>query len=84
MARHSRYLRIVACGQDKAPHYPMNELTPFSAAECRLKAEAKLALADRGGWLRERLLADAEAWLQLADRLEYIEIGLAAVRRRLH
>jgi hypothetical protein len=58
--------------------------TDFSPVECRLKAEAKLALADRGGAEREGLLADADAWLLLADRLEYVEAGLAAYRRRLH
>jgi hypothetical protein len=62
----------------------MNDVTLFSPHECRLKAEAKLALADRGGDARETLLADAEAWLQLADRLERIDAGLATYRRRLH
>jgi hypothetical protein len=62
----------------------MNEVSLFSSEHRRSKAEAKLALADRGGAEREILLADACAWLQLADRLEYIETGLAAYRRKLH
>jgi hypothetical protein len=60
-------------------------MSPFSPPEqCRSRAEAKLALADRGGAARVNLLTDAEAWLLLADRLEYIEAGLAAHRRKLH
>jgi hypothetical protein len=62
----------------------MSDVTIFCPRECRLKAEEKLALADRDGAERETLLADAEAWLQLADRLECIEAGLAAYRRGLH
>jgi hypothetical protein len=53
--------------------YPsMNEVTLFTPAQCRSKAEAKLALADRDEAARETLVADAEAWLLLADRLEDI------------
>jgi len=55
----------------------------FGPAECRLNAEAKLALADRGGDRRESLLTEAEAWTLLADRLEAIEAVLAAYRRKL-
>jgi hypothetical protein len=63
----------------------MNEITPFTSEECRMKAEAKLALADRGGAARESLLADAEAWLILADHLDFIATALAAAApHKLH
>jgi hypothetical protein len=59
--------------------------TDFSSAECRSKAEAKLALAERGGAAREQMLVDAEAWILLADHLDFIETVLTmARRRRLH
>jgi hypothetical protein len=61
----------------------MNGITDFTAEECRSKAEAKLALADRGGAAREILLADAAAWLILADHVDFIEAAMAA-RRGLH
>ena len=48
-------------------------------------AEAKLALAERGGAARERMLIDAGAWMLLADHLDFIEIAMTkARRRRLH
>ena len=56
--------------------------TDFTAVECRLKAEEKLALAERGGATREVLLADAAAWLLLAERLEDIEAVLARAGKR--
>jgi len=59
--------------------------TDFSSAECRSKAEAKLALAERGGAAREQMLVDAGAWMLLADHLDLIEIAMTtARRRRLH
>jgi hypothetical protein len=59
--------------------------TDFSSAECRSKAEAKLALAERSGATREQMLSDAEAWMLLADRLDFIEAAMTiARRRRLH
>jgi hypothetical protein len=56
--------------------------TDFSSAECRSKAEAKLAMAERGGAVREQMLADAAAWMLLADHLDFIEIAVTATRRR--
>jgi len=50
----------------------MNEITSLTSTECRAKAEAKLALADRGGAARDQLLVDAEAWLILADHLDFV------------
>jgi hypothetical protein len=58
-------------------------LTDFSSTECRAKGEAKLALAERGGAAREQMLVDAEAWMLLADQLDYIEIALTRTRRQL-
>jgi hypothetical protein len=59
--------------------------TDFSSAECRSKAEAKLALAERGGADREQMLVDAGAWMLLADHLDFIEIAVRTARRqRLH
>jgi hypothetical protein len=57
-------------------------LTDFSAAECRSKAEANFALAERGGAAREQMLVDAEGWIVLADHLDFIETAMAAARRR--
>jgi hypothetical protein len=53
--------------------------TDFGSAECRLIAEATLALAERGGAEREQLLIDAGRWLLLADRLDFIEISMAMI-----
>jgi hypothetical protein len=59
--------------------------TDFSPFDCRSMAEAKLALAERGGAARELLLSDAAALLLLADHLDFIDSALAAHRhRRLH
>jgi hypothetical protein len=59
--------------------------TDFSAPECRSKAEANYALAERGGAAREQMLVDAKGWMVLADHLDFIEIARAtAWRRRLH
>lgn len=71
-------------GRDREPIPAMNGITDFTSAECRSKAEARLALADRGGPARENLLADVEAWLLLADHVDLIEIATAVIRRRLH
>jgi hypothetical protein len=63
----------------------MDKIAPFTSEECRMKAEARLALADRGGAARESLLVDAEAWLILADHLDFIATSLAAMAsRKLH
>jgi hypothetical protein len=60
-------------------------LTDFNSAECRLKAEAKFALAERGGPDREQMLVDAEGWMLLADHLDFVEIAVAAAwKRSLH
>jgi hypothetical protein len=59
----------------------MNEFTLFSSGECRLKAEAKLALADRGGDARQGHLTDAAAWSWLADQLDLCAIE---ARGRMH
>jgi hypothetical protein len=56
----------------------------FGSAEFRLKAEAILALAERGGAAREQLLVEAARWMLLADRLDFLETSLAAAARRLH
>jgi hypothetical protein len=56
--------------------------TDLSSAECRSKAEANLALADRGGTGREQRLVDAEGWMLLADHLDYVETALASDRLR--
>jgi hypothetical protein len=59
--------------------------TDFGSADCRSMAEAKFALAERGGAAREVLLSDAAAFLLLADHLDFIEIAMTAPRkRRLH
>jgi hypothetical protein len=58
--------------------------TDFGSAECRQRAEAALALAERGGAEREQRLVDAAQWMLLADRLDFLEIRLAAAGRRLH
>ena len=43
----------------------------FTAAQCREKAAAKLADAERNtGRIQKRLEDDAAAWLLLASRLE--------------
>jgi hypothetical protein len=55
--------------------------TDFGSAECRLNAEATLALAERAGAEREQLLIDAARWLLLANRLDFIEISMAAIAR---
>jgi hypothetical protein len=57
-------------------------LTDFSSAECRSKAEAIFAVAERGGPAREQMLVDAEGWMILADHLDFVEIAMAASRRR--
>jgi hypothetical protein len=56
--------------------------TDFGPADCRTMAEAKLALAERGGAAREVLLSDAAALLLLADHLDFIDTAMAAARRR--
>jgi hypothetical protein len=59
--------------------------TDLSSAECRSKAEANFALAERGGAAREQVLIDAKGWMLLADHLDFIEtVKAAARRRRLH
>jgi hypothetical protein len=59
--------------------------TDFSSTECRAMAEAKLALAERGGAARNQMLVDADAWMLLADHLDFIDIAMTkARRRRLH
>jgi hypothetical protein len=58
--------------------------TEFTSAECRSKADANLAQAERGGPAREQMLADAAAWMLLADRLDSVESALAEWRRSLH
>jgi hypothetical protein len=62
----------------------MELFTSLTPAECRLKAETNLALADRDGLRRESLLADAGAWMLLAERLEWLEAALAVYRGKLH
>jgi hypothetical protein len=56
--------------------------TDLSSAECRSKAEANFALAERGGLSREQMLIDAKGWMVLADHLDFIETTIAAARRR--
>ena len=45
----------------------------FTAAECRTKAEEKLAMARRGGRHSKRLIAAADAWLMLARGIGQLE-----------
>jgi hypothetical protein len=45
----------------------------FTVAECRARAEQKLAQAERDGRHRRKLIAAAEAWLLFANRIEVIE-----------
>jgi hypothetical protein len=59
-------------------------ITDFNSTECRLKAKAKIDLADRGGAMRDKLLADAAGWLLLADHLDFIEAAMSVRWRTLH
>jgi hypothetical protein len=54
----------------------MSEITIFTPAQCRLKAGAKRTLAVRDGFSRDSFLADADAWVSLAERLDHIEAVL--------
>jgi hypothetical protein len=74
----------IATGRNIEPNPAMNGITDLTSAECRLNAEAKLALAERSGAAREALLADAQAWLLLADYVGFVESVMAATRRSLH
>jgi hypothetical protein len=56
----------------------------FCPTECRVMAEANLALAERGGAARDQMLVDAERWMLLADHLDFIDIALTRTRRKLH
>jgi hypothetical protein len=66
----------------ESPSVKAKLITDFSSAECRSKAEANLALAERGGTAREQRLVDAEAWMLLADHLDFIGTALASDRLR--
>ena len=59
--------------------------TDFTSAECRIRAETNLDLAERDGAMREQLIVDAAGWLLLADHLDLIESARTGVRiYRLH
>jgi len=48
-------------------------MTLLTAAECRDKAEQKMAEAANNPALRQGLLETAKAWLELADKIEQAE-----------
>jgi hypothetical protein len=48
----------------------------FTSAECRARAEAMLAQAERDHQHRQRLTTAAEAWLLLANQLRRLEASL--------
>jgi hypothetical protein len=48
----------------------------FSSAECRARAEEKLAQAERDDEHRKRLITAAEAWLILASQMRRLEAQL--------
>jgi hypothetical protein len=50
----------------------------LTSAECRQRAEQKLAEADLQPRRRKKLSADAECWLVLADRMKGLEAILQA------
>ena len=54
----------------------------YTSAECRIRAEQKIAEAERNPRHRRRLLNAAEAWLLLASQTRKVEIQtrLAAER----
>ena len=45
----------------------------FTSAECRMRAEQKLAQADHDSRNRKRLITAAEGWLFLASQLRRLE-----------
>ena len=47
--------------------------TMFTSAECRMRAEQKLAQADHDNRNRKRLITAAEGWLFLASQLRRLE-----------
>jgi hypothetical protein len=53
----------------------------LSSAECRQRAEQKIADADLNARRRKKLRADAECWLVLADRMEQLESSLRAAEQ---
>jgi hypothetical protein len=68
-----------------APVETKSMFTDFSSAECRSKAEAIFAVAERGGAGRQQMLIDAKGWMLLADHLDFIDTAMAKARRqRLH
>ena len=48
-------------------------MTLLDAAECRDKAEQKIAEAATNPALRQGLIETAKAWLELADKIEQAE-----------
>ena len=48
-------------------------VTLLTAAECRDKAEQKMAEAANNPALRQGLIETAKAWLELADKIEQAE-----------
>jgi hypothetical protein len=56
--------------------------TDVSSDECRSRAEASFALAERGGAAREHMLIDGERWMLLADHLAFVETAMAGARHR--
>jgi hypothetical protein len=48
----------------------------LNSTECRQRADQKIAEAERYPRRKRKLLADAECWLVVADRVERLEVGL--------
>jgi hypothetical protein len=53
----------------------MKANTMFTSAECRMRAEQKLAQADHDSRNRKRLITAAEGWLFLASQLRRLEMA---------
>jgi hypothetical protein len=52
----------------------------FTSAECRMRAEQKLAQADGDSRNRKRLITAAEGWLFLASQLRRLSANLRPLK----
>jgi hypothetical protein len=55
----------------------------YSSAECRERAEQKLAESERDPRHRKRLIDAAQAWLVLASRMKRLEADFRVPRKTL-
>jgi len=54
----------------------------LNSAECRARAEQKIADVELRPRHKRKLRADAECWLVLADKMERLEAGMRPSRRQ--